>query len=116
MCATGPSTSLHSTNAYSGDYKANYSVTYILYLNSSLCILNLYFFHRWHLMAGKNDDNSIYVFKEGAFRFLYSMHSSLEEIEAFVQLIKPKKITPISQPSSMNCQKVENLNYNTSNK
>jgi mRNA degradation ribonuclease J1/J2 len=57
-------------------------------------------------MKGKNIENKVYVLEEGAYRFLFSMHSSLEEIEAFVKLLKPKKITPISQPTSMTPQKV----------
>ena len=51
-------------------------------------------------MKGKNIDNKVYVLEEGAYRFLFSMHSSLDEIQAFVQFLKPKKITPIAQPTA----------------
>lgn len=53
---------------------------------------------QWHMMDNKNNDNRTVVFDGGVHRVLYSMHSSMEEIQDFVRCFEPGKITPISRP------------------
>jgi hypothetical protein len=59
-------------------------------------------------MAGKNIDNRVLVGEEGGIqRVLFSMHSSLEEIQDMVQTLQPRiKVTPIAKPDLVTKEKV----------
>ncbi|XP_046441306.1 protein artemis-like [Daphnia pulex] len=66
---------------------------------------------QWHLMAGKNIDNRVLVGEEGGIqRVLFSMHSSLEEIQDMVQTLQPRiKVTPIAKPDLVTKEKIAQL-------
>lgn len=62
---------------------------------------------QWHVMDGKNIDNRVLVGEEGGIqRVLFSMHSSLEEIQDMVQTLQPRKVTPIAKPDLVTKEKV----------
>ncbi|XP_046437759.1 protein artemis-like [Daphnia pulex] len=65
---------------------------------------------QWHLMDGKNIDNRVLVGEEGGIqRVLFSMHSSLEEIQDMVQTLQPRKVTPIAKPDLVTKEKIAQL-------
>jgi len=58
-------------------------------------------------VEGKNVDNRVLVCEEGGIqRVLFSMHSSLEEIQDMVQTLQPRKVTPIAKPDLVTKEKV----------
>lgn len=57
-------------------------------------------------MEGKNVDHRVVVDEGGIQRVLYSMHSSLEEIQDFVKILQPYKVTPIAKPNKVSKEKV----------
>ena len=58
-------------------------------------------------MGDNNPENKTVVFHGGVFRVFYSMHSSLEELQDFVNCLKPRKITPIAKPDGVNLNEVK---------
>ena len=60
---------------------------------------------QWHLYRNLSNKNTA-VKDEGFIRVLFSMHSSLEEIQDFIQCLKPGKITPISKPDVISYSQV----------
>lgn len=64
---------------------------------------------QWHLMEGKNVDHRVVVDEGGIQRVLYSMHSSLEEIQDFVKILQPYKVTPIAKPNKVSKEKIQQL-------
>ena len=57
-------------------------------------------------MDGKNVDSRVVVDEGGIQRVLFSMHSSLEEIQDMVQTLKPRKVTPIAKPDPVTTETV----------
>jgi hypothetical protein len=57
-------------------------------------------------MDGKNVDSRVVVDEGGIQRVLFSMHSSLEEIQDLVQTLKPRKVTPIAKPDPVTTETV----------
>jgi len=63
---------------------------------------------QWHLYKNISEKNAA-VKDQGFIRVLFSMHSSLEEIQDLIHCLKPGKITPISKPDVILLSQIEDL-------
>lgn len=61
---------------------------------------------QWHLMEGNNRESKPLIKERDVYRVLYSMHSSLEEVQDLVYSLKPTKITPIAKPDDVSIDEV----------
>lgn len=57
-------------------------------------------------MKGNNPNFQTIVEDGRILRFLFSMHSSLEELQDFVSCLRPDKITPIARPDGVSSEEV----------
>ena len=58
-------------------------------------------------MDGNRNDNRVVVKEsKNKYRILYSMHSSLEEIQDFINVLQPLKATPIAKPENVGYKEV----------
>lgn len=59
---------------------------------------------QWHFMQGLITETV--VKEKDMYRILYSMHSSLEEIQDLVNCLQPHKVTPIAKPDKISEEEV----------
>lgn len=58
-------------------------------------------------MPGKNTECQTVVKEDDtSYRVLYSMHSSLEEIQDLVNSLQPRQVTPIAKPDKISLGEV----------